>query len=135
MQNSQASTKLNKRSISCPHLLETKGIENRLVLEHVEIPPWAQGVGRSNRPAPTNRINQMPPKFFWLEIDCSQNCSSRFPQDSSILRRGALPFLPRTLVKPTLAMPIIRSAFHPMALGWLAAGFKAPLAWANKEKL
>jgi hypothetical protein len=25
--------------------------------------PWAQGVGRSNRPAPTNRINQIrPPK-------------------------------------------------------------------------
>jgi len=45
--------------------------------------PWAQGVGRSNRPAPTNEIKQMRPPFGGREIDCSQNCRCRIPQGSS----------------------------------------------------
>ena len=32
--------------------------------------PWAQGVGRSNRPAPTIRINQIGPHCmaFWKDV-------------------------------------------------------------------
>jgi len=39
------------------HLIEAE-VVNKLT-EPRDSMPWAQGVGRSNRPAPTNRINEM----------------------------------------------------------------------------
>jgi len=50
-------------STGSPQLLETEGIENSPFARLAGNLPWAQGVGRSNRPAPTNRIKKMQPPF------------------------------------------------------------------------
>src|SRR5437764_12427814 len=48
--------------------------------------PWAQGVGRSNRPAPTNVVTHLQ-----IPLERTQKLSVHFPPAGTLCRPGYLP--------------------------------------------
>jgi hypothetical protein len=82
---------------------------------HTKVLPWAQGVGRSNRPAPTNDFSNLQVILTPCKIACSRFCSCRFPAVSSskFRPRGAFYVIRRSDLKaktPHAMSPTIENA-------------------------